>query len=249
MASADPSPSYLAVHDALCGVLLVAAKRGGADRPRNYESILRLCPPLTESFVTEHDMFLAASELQELGLIEIFGADGVEADLSPGTSIGQLMITAHGLEEFGKPATRVGKAARRFTKLDDDEITGELEDIYQSIDRLEPLRYRRAAGSIDLRGTPELARLEERLDHLLVLIAGNNQLAAAASPETSAAIERVKEGRALVRAGVFSVRKIELLLYGALGYLATKFIDVPIGEAAEAAWTALRVATSAFIGM
>ncbi|MBX3488734.1 hypothetical protein [Parvibaculum sp.] len=54
-------------------------------------------------------------------------------------------------------------------------------------------------------------------------------------------LAELKAGRELLNSNTASPTKIEAVLYGSLGYLATKFADEPIGALAAATWAAIKI--------
>jgi len=121
--------------------------------------------------------------------------------------------------------------------MDADDVCEQMEDAFAAFDDLEPLRYSNQNTLLDARGTAELSALSASVDKLVALLASNNQIAAFASSDTTQAIANIKQGAELVKAGVFTVKKLEAAFYGASAYLATKFAEVPVGEAAQAVWS------------
>jgi cell division protein ZapA (FtsZ GTPase activity inhibitor) len=78
------------------------------------------------------------------------------------------------------------------------------------------------------------------LERLIEVVRENNRYREAEPEDQDQRLGELEAGRRLLGSNWISVSTLQAALFGTLTYLAAKFVDAPIGEAATAAWTALK---------
>jgi hypothetical protein len=114
---------------------------------------------------------------------------------------------------------------------------------HQQIEELE-VRLRSAPASdrivtID-HNQPNYAETIEALEHLIEVINENNRYRENDEADQERRVSELEAGRRLLDSRWISVATVRVALWGTLTYLASKFVNAPIGEAASLAWLALK---------
>lgn len=78
------------------------------------------------------------------------------------------------------------------------------------------------------------------LDHLIVVVQTSNVYRESESQDHERRLAELEAGRRLLGSRWLSLKTLKIALISTIIYLATKFADAPIGEAAVAAWSALK---------
>jgi hypothetical protein len=61
------------------------------------------------------------------------------------------------------------------------------------------------------------------------------------------ALQRIEDGRTLLAPGKTDMGRIETMFFGALDFIALKFAETPVAEAAQLAWKAIKALLQQFI--
>lgn len=80
----------------------------------------------------------------------------------------------------------------------------------------------------------------QSLDALIVIVRNSNSYREQDEADHERRLAELEAGRTLLSSRWVSAASLRAALWGTLAYLATKFVDAPIGEAATLAWTALK---------
>lgn len=80
----------------------------------------------------------------------------------------------------------------------------------------------------------------QTLDALIVMVRDSNSYREQDEADQKRRLAELEAGRSLLHSRWVSATNLRAALWGTLAYLATKFVDVPIGEAATLAWNALK---------
>lgn len=78
------------------------------------------------------------------------------------------------------------------------------------------------------------------LDALIVVVGESNNYRDMDEADQERRIAELEAGRTLLRSHTVSLKMVKGALWSTLAYLALKFVDAPIGEAATLAWNALK---------
>jgi cell division protein ZapA (FtsZ GTPase activity inhibitor) len=78
------------------------------------------------------------------------------------------------------------------------------------------------------------------LDALIVVVGESNNYREMDEADQERRIAELEAGRTLLRSHTVSLKMVKGALWSTLAYLALKFVDAPIGEAATLAWKALK---------
>ena len=92
---------------------------------------------------------------------------------------------------------------------------------------------------LDHNSAPYIAA-SQALDTLITMVRDSNSYREQNEPDQERRLSELEAGRTLLRSSWVSAASFRAALWGTLAYLATKFIDAPIGEAATLAWNALK---------
>jgi cell division protein ZapA (FtsZ GTPase activity inhibitor) len=148
------------------------------------------------------------------------------------------------------------RLAERF-EIDAGEVTkavsADLDDVRAML-MAGVLAYERLEELEDSRGTaPASDRLvgldhnsanyitaTQTLDALIVVVRDSNRYREEDGPDQERRLAELEAGRTLLRSRWVSTATVKAALWGTLAYLATKFADAPIGEAATLAWNAVK---------
>ena len=84
------------------------------------------------------------------------------------------------------------------------------------------------------------------LDRLILIVRTSNIFLERDPADHERRLAELEAGRKLLESKLASVSTLRAVLLGTLAYLATKFADAPIGEAATAAWNALKALVGAY---
>lgn len=87
---------------------------------------------------------------------------------------------------------------------------------------------------------PDYLAAASALGHLIEVVRESNSYRDADPDDHDRRLAELEAGQRLIKSRLVSVATLRAALWGTLGYLATKFIDAPTGEAATFAWTALK---------
>jgi hypothetical protein len=79
-----------------------------------------------------------------------------------------------------------------------------------------------------------------KIDHLIDIVRESNSYREADGADQERRIAELEAGRRVLGSRWVSVSTLKAGLIGTLTYLASKFADAPIGEAATCAWNALK---------
>jgi len=114
---------------------------------------------------------------------------------------------------------------------------------YERIEDLEaattpfPLHDRAMALDHD---APRYLEASAALDALIIVVRESNSYRESNPADQERRLAELQAGRTLLKSRWVSPETVKATLWGTLAYLASKFVDAPIGEAATAAWTALK---------
>lgn len=241
------------------------------------EQLRQTCPSLIHDALTDLDLELAFSKLSWEGYLEIdltgnlnsdddvelpgdydnmsdseqwiafYEAKGNERTI-PFEAMTHVTLSLWGGEALQRRKNLKGDIFRKLYKMEDDEVQDHIEDILSQFDPLEPLRYSDQNKIIDLNKNPKVRdEIVDQLTKLTVMLQTSNTAMAMKSSELEKAINDLKAGTEIIKTGKFSIGKIEGVLFGALGFIATKFAEAPIGDAAGLCWNLLKTACIGFI--
>jgi cell division protein ZapA (FtsZ GTPase activity inhibitor) len=87
---------------------------------------------------------------------------------------------------------------------------------------------------------PNYAETIEALEHLIDVIRENNRYREDDEADQERRVSELAAGRRLLDSRWISVASVRAALWGTLTYLASKFMNAPIGDAASLAWSALK---------
>lgn len=132
-------------------------------------------------------------------------------------------------------------------------VTGELDHTramlmaavlaYERLEEFEDLGSQVPASDrmvrLDHNGLEYLAATSA-LERLIDVVRESNSYREAEPEDQERRLAELEAGRRLLGSGLVSVATMKAAVIGTITYLATKFIDAPIGEAATVAWTALK---------
>lgn len=93
--------------------------------------------------------------------------------------------------------------------------------------------------------SPDYLKTIQALENVILLLKENNKLRGDDPLDQEQRSAELDAGKILLKPRRISVKAVTAVLLGPLGYLATKFADAPLGEAAQWAWTMIK----ALIGM
>lgn len=154
-------------------------------------------------------------------------------------TIKYISLSDGGIESVNRRIQIKTDVCRSFARMDDDATYHFIENILSEYETLEPVRYRDSTRLLDFGSIPKELRQAtiENIDRLQNLIKQNNEIMSRNNQEVKEVLISLGEGKKLIESGsVVSIGKIEGIFYGALAYLAAKFADAPIGEAASVCW-------------
>lgn len=92
---------------------------------------------------------------------------------------------------------------------------------------------------LDHNSAPYLAA-SQSLDALIVMVRDSNSYREQDEADQERRLAELEAGRTLLRSRWVSAASLRAAVWGTLAYLATKFVDAPIGEAATLAWNAIK---------
>lgn len=241
------------------------------------EQLRQTCPSLVHDSITDQDLEIAFSKLSWEGYLEIdltgpFNSDddvelpdgydsmsdteqwtafyeAREGDHTiPFDAMTHITLSLWGGEVLQRRKILNGDIFRKFCKMEDDEVQDHIEDILSQFDPLEPVRYSNIDKIIDLNKNPKVRdEIVDQLTKLTVMLQTSNTAMSMKSSELEKAINDLKAGTEIIKTGKFTIGKIEGVLFGALGFIATKFAEAPIGDAAGLCWNLLKTACIGFI--
>jgi hypothetical protein len=258
--SALGATSYRKLTDLIEAGVLVSLSRSRSQAALSPEEIMAICEPLNTESIEEEDIAIAIAHLQQNRLLildenaisttrrTIHLSDDLLEALHIRDFIEHFDITEPTLRLTDRGAEHVQLALRSkkgpiflYAKLGDAWLNRSIEDVLESF-HLPPLRYLPDEDEeIELdQNSDQFREALSKLDYLIKALETNNQFKASPTEEGLAALEALKRTKQYLLSGKVSIRKLELMAYGALGYLATHLIDQPITEVAAAAWTAIK---------
>jgi cell division protein ZapA (FtsZ GTPase activity inhibitor) len=114
---------------------------------------------------------------------------------------------------------------------------------YERIEELEaetaPFPLSGRAMALD-HGAPRYREASAALEALIVVVRDSNSYRESDPADQERRLAELEAGRTLLKSRWVSPETVKATLWGTLAYLASQFADAPIGEAATAAWTALK---------
>jgi hypothetical protein len=87
---------------------------------------------------------------------------------------------------------------------------------------------------------PDYAKAMEALEALIVVVRESNSYREMDAPDQERRVAELEAGRTLLQSRWVSLKVIKAALWSTLAYMALKFADAPIGEAATIAWNSLK---------
>jgi hypothetical protein len=239
------------------------------------EKLRQECPSLVHDVLTDEDFRLALSKLSWEGCLDFDlsgDSDPNEVELPDGydemsederwqayeeardkdfiislESIIGISLNDYGVETVGLRRKTSGDILRKISRMEDEEVEDYFENLLSEFDHLEPIRYTDPAKIVDLNRNPKVRdEIVDQLTKLTMMIQTSNSVMSMKSAELEKAISDIKAGTEMVKAGKFTIGKIEGVLFGALGYLTSKFADAPIGDAAQFCWGLIKSACMHF---
>lgn len=87
---------------------------------------------------------------------------------------------------------------------------------------------------------PDYTEAMATLDALIIIVRESNSYRELDAADQERRVAELEAGRTLLGSRWVSLRVVQAALWSTLGYLALKFVDAPIGEAATLAWNVLK---------
>lgn len=114
---------------------------------------------------------------------------------------------------------------------------------YERIEELEaaatPFPLTDLAIALD-HAAPIYVQASTALETLIIVVRESNSYRENDPADQERRLSELEAGRTLLKSRWVSPDTVKAMLWGTLAYLASKFADTPIGEAAAAAWTAIK---------
>lgn len=114
---------------------------------------------------------------------------------------------------------------------------------YERIEELEaaaaPFPLPGPAMALD-HAAPRYVKASAALEALIIVVRESNSYRESDPADQERRLAELEAGRTLLKSRWVSPETLKATLWGTLAYLASKFADTPISEAAAAAWTALK---------
>src|SRR5215470_2264227 len=210
-------------------------------------SLEALCQPLASDFVEKEDITLAMDHLAEEGLIALHDDGSFSRDFDLGEPLESSILTPSG-ESYVRIQLRTKNSLlSEFIQGGEDWLFQRLEDAAADLNALDPIKFA-SDKEVVLHDDDQLRiKALEKVDDLIRLLRSSNAFASAGGRGGQDALLQLETGRKLLQAGRVSVSKIEAGFYGAIGFIATKFAETPIAEAAQLAWSAIKALISHLI--
>jgi hypothetical protein len=117
------------------------------------------------------------------------------------------------------------------------QLTSRLDRIISCCPEIAPHQFQPHSGR---HHQPNYAETVATLEHLIEVIRENNRYRESDEADQERRVSELEAGRRLLDSRWISVAMVRAGLWGTLAYLASKFIDAPIGEAASLAWSAIK---------
>jgi cell division protein ZapA (FtsZ GTPase activity inhibitor) len=189
------------------------------------------------------------------GALRSFEADDVVFE-----GIGQVQVEFLGNRYVvGCVAGDEGSAIRHAHRFEVDTgevlkaVTGDLDQTramlmagvlaYERIEELEaePRKVPAADRIVSLdHNRPDYLNTMAALDQLIEMVRESNSYREQDAADQERRLSELEAGRHLLGSRWVSAAAIKAAFWGTLGYLALKFVDAPIGEAASLAWSAIK---------
>jgi hypothetical protein len=230
--------SYLNFQALIQAGILGALYKGAGMKYVKRLSLEALCQPLASDFVEEEDITLAMDYLADEGLIELH-EDGSFWRSTDG-QLESSILTQSGENYVRIQLRKRNSLLKEFMQGGEDWLFQKLEDAAADLNALDPIKFA-SDKEVVLREDDQLrTNALEKVDDLIKMLRSSNAFASAGGQGGQDALQQLEGSRKCLQPGRASVSKVEAGFYGALGFIATKFAETPIAEAAHLAWSAIK---------